>query len=947
MLRIAAYLLVVGASLGCLGHLSRDIERALAAVGLVLLVASFLAAALASPGVGRAASRRARFAPLLVAIAAGVASLVPHGLIWFAAGVLGACALWLRSARPALRLECATFALATLVVAVGAEIIRILPIAWHLEMAIAATYSKLAAWMAREPRNLGPTAMALPLLGATLALAAARAALGAPVVRPRTWWLVVALVAAQLVYLLLLTPLAAWMARHRPGWQSLLLNSQWLALAVGAVTFAAADAIARRRTRAAASNDTRAAPSATVDWRRVVMQPRVVAGAVLGLALGFIAGRAAPPPAAPARVLLYDAGYTNFKIPQHGEYGERSGGMFGLLPYLLQAAGHEVRISKDLTQLEGPNAPQVVALINIQEFLDAADKERLLRFVRGGGGLLGMGDHTGVAGIRGPFNDLLEPLGMRLLFDSATFFGEGWSSALALRNHPLNRGVRDGENYQIWVGASLELAPNAAPVAVAKYGYSDFGDMSNLRMAFLGDRRYNPSELLGDVVLVGESRLGAGKVLMFGDTSTYQNLALARSWDVVLRSIDHLARRGGAGLGARAQWVLLLAFVAALGIVTAAGRRVAPLVATAAGLWTAAAVLGAPRAPAHALDWSRVRATSLAAASEVLPTRLAIIDRSHGGRYDLRAWFDPSVGGLMLNLIRDGFFPIIADEFPAAALERADLFVTIAPMRGYSNGERAALRRFLERGGRLLACVGYDELDGARSLLADHGLEVLDVPLSHFRTGERSEDLVFRNAWALRAPPDARVLVRQWGHPVVVGRTVGRGELVLIGDTTYFWNRNLEGREQWFLGNIHFLSALGRGLPIAPIEGRFGDPREALAGVADVPARPAGAFAAGAAPAQPGMVPRPQQAAPLPAAPMQPHVHAPGAQAVPQQAPHVHAPQQPAGQPVHQHGQPPQPHVHPPQPHVHSPQPHVHPPAQTPAQPAPSPSPRPPAGNAP
>jgi hypothetical protein len=759
--------------------------------------------------------------------------------------------------------------------------------------------------------------MALPLLAASLALVAARAVLGATAPRPRAWWMALALVAAQLAYLVLLTPLAGWMARHRPGLQSLLLNSQWLSLATATVTFAIADAVARRRHGRAviAGGGTPAARTAPFAWQRTLRDWRVIGSAALGLVLGLAAGRAGTPPAAPARVLLYDAGYTNWKIPQHGEYGEKSGGMFGLLPFLLQAAGHQVTVSKDLSQLQGANAPQVVALINIQEFLADVDKERLLRFVGDGGGLLCMGDHTGVAGIRGPFNDLLAPTGIRFLFDSATFFHEGWSTGVELRHHPMNRGIRDGENYQIWVGASLELDANATPVVVGRYGYSDIGDMANLRMAFLGDRRYNPDEQLGDIVLVGESRLGDGKVLVFGDTSTYQNLALARSWDVVLRSIDHLAARGGGPLGTRPQWVLLLGFVAALGVLTAGGRRALPFVATAAGLWVASMITAPRGAPDHALDWSRVRPTSLAAAtSGNVPTKLAIIDRSHGGRYDLRAWFDPSVGGLMLNLIRDGFFPVVGDEFPARALERADLFVTIAPMREYSSGERDALRRFLERGGRVLACVGWEDLDGARSLLADHGFAVTDVPLSHFRTGPRPEDLVFRNAWALRPPPDGRVLVSQWGQPVVASRAVGRGEFVLIGDTSYLWNRNLEGREQWFLGNIGFLSSVARGLPMAPVEGRFRDPSDAVAAVAGVDLPPRRPAVAPIVPQRPAV-----QAQPLPGQ-LQPHVHG---QAQPQQVPGQQ-------QPPHVHGQPQPQHVHP------QPQGHVHPPAQTaPAAPAP------------
>jgi hypothetical protein len=241
-----------------------------------------------------------------------------------------------------------------------------------------------------------------------------------------------------------------------------------------------------------------------------------------------LVGRAALPPPRAVSVFLYDAGYTNWRVPQHGSYGEKSGGMFGLLPGFLQSAGFRVQIGKDLQRLEGTDAPDCLVLINIQEFLETADRDRIHRFVERGGGLLCLGDHTGVAGIRGPFNDLLSPYGIRFRFDSASFFAGSWSDALERRLHPMNRGTRFDDEYQIWVGASLEVDPQAAPVVVARYGYSDFGDMANVQRSYLGDRVYNPSELLGDVVLAAEARQGRGKVLVFGDTSGYQNLGLRR-----------------------------------------------------------------------------------------------------------------------------------------------------------------------------------------------------------------------------------------------------------------------------------------------------------------------------------------------------------------------------------------------------------------------------------
>jgi hypothetical protein len=44
--------------------------------------------------------------------------------------------------------------------------------------------------------------------------------------------------------------------------------------------------------------------------------------------------------------------------------------------------------------------------------------------------------------------------------------------------------------------------------------------------SYLGDRRHNPGEKIGDLVLVAEARYGNGRMLVFGDTSPFQNGAL-------------------------------------------------------------------------------------------------------------------------------------------------------------------------------------------------------------------------------------------------------------------------------------------------------------------------------------------------------------------------------------------------------------------------------------
>jgi hypothetical protein len=73
---------------------------------------------------------------------------------------------------------------------------------------------------------------------------------------------------------------------------------------------------------------------------------------------------------------------------------------------------------------------------------------------------------------------------------------------------------------------------------------------------------------------------------------------------------------------------------------------------------------------------------------------------------------------------------------------------------------------------------------------------------------------------------------------VAASLPVGQGALILVGDSRFVTNRNLEARETHYLGNILFLKALARGEPVQPIEGKFGDPKRELGPMADSPGPP-------------------------------------------------------------------------------------------------------------
>jgi hypothetical protein len=159
----------------------------------------------------------------------------------------------------------------------------------------------------------------------------------------------------------------------------------------------------------------------------------------------------------------------------------------------------------------------------------------------------------------------------------------------------------------------------------------------------------------------------------------------------------------------------------------------------------------------------------------------------------------------------------------AERLERAGMFISIAPARSFSLRERKLLVDFVTAGGILLCTVGAEQAPVSAPLLAEFGLRVPPSPvptsgnwrepepMGHIRslfldvkagdtdvkagdTRDTRAGVIFYAAWPVEATDSAaEVLVAgRQEQPVVVVNEVGRGKMVLIGDTGFAMNKNLE-----------------------------------------------------------------------------------------------------------------------------------------------------------
>jgi hypothetical protein len=505
------------------------------------------------------------------------------------------------------------------------------------------------------------------------------------------------------------------------------------------------------------------------------------------------------------KIVVYEKGFLNWLKPVYGDYGRLAIGMYGMMPAYLESLGARCVVSPGLSAEDLRDADALV-LLYPNEPWDPWQLDRIWNFVSCGGGLLVMGEHTVRESDGGSrFNDVLVPTAMRVRFDSAMFAIGGWLDSYEALAHPTTAGLRDDRNvFGVVIGASVDAPWPARPMLVGRWGWADPGDPA-AGESMMGNHRYDSGERLGDLVLAAEQPFGAGKVITFGDTSSLTN---------------------GITVGAHPFTSRLLAYLASRESQPSPAWRDAEATALAAGLLLA--LLWRPR-PGRVAAAALVMAVSAALctavgsrAAEVLPdgrsrdpasprlNNLAYLDTTHLGASSEESWRPDGAMGLAMTLMRSGCLVLNLPEFSSRRLQRAGLLVTVAPSRAFTAAERRAVREFAEGGGLFILTVGGDGASASRTLLEDFGFRIAappaagapprePEPLGHFkspyvRVGDGAAHVRFHAAWPVWCDDlRARVIARGPDDvPVIVVRPVGRGQVVVVGDTGFAMNENLE-----------------------------------------------------------------------------------------------------------------------------------------------------------
>ncbi len=513
---------------------------------------------------------------------------------------------------------------------------------------------------------------------------------------------------------------------------------------------------------------------------------------------------AAAPPTSwrrPAKLdmIFVDRGVVSFTKPDYERYGESAGGMFGMLPEYARLFGATTAVVKDIPETLDPS--KTLVLTNLDQDLGAETLKRVWEFVSNGGRLWVLGDHTFIKNGRNHLNEILEPTHISFNNDSAQFFPQGWFHSYRYpQGTPFSELGDDAENRpSILVGASLEIRTPAVPLVMGRFAYADLGTTeSEADRGYLGDFKYQPSERLGDLVLVAGERHGKGRVLVFGDTSSFFNNNLTRSFELLRCCL--------AWLGDSNMWSFY----------TSLAGRIAAAVLTAgivllAFFWRDRPIGVAALAAAGAVSFLTHGSGGLPDYDRTFSReQLAIIDFSHQPNASKHSAMDGGLHGVSINLMRHGALPITANVWDSNLLDEAKYLFLIAPRQPLGGSARGDVMDFMKRGGTVILTCGYLDADGSHELLEQLGCEIGDTPLGRFFNLQAfGQPVSFMSAWGIsKIPPNAKVLCGSPDWPLIVALPHGSGQLVLIADSEFLQNRNLEGHKNHDPANTAFMKNL-------------------------------------------------------------------------------------------------------------------------------------------
>jgi len=358
------------------------------------------------------------------------------------------------------------------------------------------------------------------------------------------------------------------------------------------------------------------------------------------------------------------------------------------------------------------------------------------------------------------------------------------------------------DEISISVGASLDVNKNSFPVILGRYGLSDIGNRNNSEQSYLGDYQYNPSEQIGDIILCAGTYYGDGKVLVYGDTSSYQNSAISSTLPMIHSVFSWLGSSRTSNIELIQTTVSLVLLLIGVIFLVILRKNTIHFVFF-------------PVVLCIALVISAV-ANPMILSKDEIQGNIVYIDTSHIERFNLEPYDDDSLTGLSLSLIRNDYLPIMCTDFSKGKISKSKILIFNAPTKMFSTDEVEFIKQYMNGGGLVILSTGYEDKDASMPLLNEFDLDIYDIPLGPIPyveddPEEYQKEPRFVDSWPIIIG-DESVTETFYGieiegetYVLMTFTQYGDGGFLFISDSQYLLDKNIESLDDYWPGNIQFL----------------------------------------------------------------------------------------------------------------------------------------------
>jgi hypothetical protein len=195
---------------------------------------------------------------------------------------------------------------------------------------------------------------------------------------------------------------------------------------------------------------------------------------------------------------------------------------------------------------------------------------------------------------------------------------------------------------------------------------------------------------------------------------------------------------------------------------------------------------------------------------------VALIDSSHIERFNLDTYTDDSLSGLMVNLMRNNYIPIMLRDFSKEKIKKSEMIVFNAPTLEFSGDEVEFLKQYMEDGGLVVLATGFEDKAASMPLLREFSLDVYDIPLGPVPYVEEDPEAYqtqpkFVSSWPIEVGDvegtqifySTEIFDEE--YILMTFSKHGDGGLLFIADSEFLLDKNIETLDLIWPGNLQFI----------------------------------------------------------------------------------------------------------------------------------------------